>query len=219
MKPCPSDVAVRQALSFASSPSNSEHDHLLVAHALRRLKAENPDIAEVGGENLTTLGQPLAWDDEEQNTARLQPTIRVAQEGLLCAPTVSRSKCPIVRWIQIQEPKAFDGALHFQRISLDDVGNPLAGLLGAVGVKLDSVAKHIGAGGDRLEGDTIANTRVDRGRGLIWEQNESANPLGLGQGQRVEAESTFALKAQGWAPFSEECARRDLIHKMAVMEA
>jgi hypothetical protein len=36
---------------------------------------------------------------------------------------------------------------------------------------------------------------------------EPGNPLGFGQWQWVEAESTFALKAQGWAPFSEEFVR------------
>ena len=163
VKPCPGDIAVREAFSFASSPSDSNDNHLLIAHTLRRLKAENPDIAEVGGENLTTLGQSLAWDDEEQNTARLQPTIRVAQERLLCTTAFSRSEGPIVRWIQIQEPKAFDGALHFQRVALDYVGNPLPGLLGTVGIKLDAVAKHIGAAGDRLEGDAIADTGIERG--------------------------------------------------------
>jgi hypothetical protein len=35
-------------------------------------------------------------------------------------------------------------------------------LLGTVGVKLDSVAKHIGTGGDRLEGDTISDAGIDR---------------------------------------------------------
>jgi hypothetical protein len=29
--------------------------------------------------------------------------------------------------------------------------------------------------------------------------------MGFGQWQREEAESTFALEAQGWAPFSKEC--------------
>jgi hypothetical protein len=53
--------------------------------------------------------------------------------------------------------------LHFQRIALDYVRNPLPGLLGTVGIKLDAVAKHIGAGGDRLEGDTIADAGIDRG--------------------------------------------------------
>jgi hypothetical protein len=52
--------------------------------------------------------------------------------------------------------------LHFQRISLDDVGNPLPGLLGAVGVKLDTEAKYLGAAGDRLEGHAITDAGIDR---------------------------------------------------------
>ena len=97
VKPCPGDIAVREALSLASGPADSNDNHLLIAHTLRRLKAADPDIAEVCSENLTTLGQSLPWNDEEQNTTRLQPAIRVAQKRLLGAPTVSRSKCPIVR--------------------------------------------------------------------------------------------------------------------------
>ena len=105
----------------------------------------------------------VSGDDEYQDATGLQPAIRVAQERLLGAATVSRPQCPIVRWIQITEPKALDRALHFQRISLDDVGNPLPGLLGAVGIKLDTVAKHLSTAGDNLERHAIANTRVDRG--------------------------------------------------------
>jgi hypothetical protein len=53
--------------------------------------------------------------------------------------------------------------LHFQRISLDYVWNPLPGFLGAVGIKLDTVAKHLGTLSDGLEGHAIADTRVERG--------------------------------------------------------
>jgi hypothetical protein len=149
-------------LSRASATSHSADDHLLITHTLGCLKAVNPDITEMRGKNLTTFGQSFAWDDEEQNATRLQPAIDMAQERLLGATTVSRPQCPIIRWIQIEEAKALDRALHFQCVALDDVRNPPPGLLGAVGVKLDSVAKHIGAGGDRLEGDTIADARIDR---------------------------------------------------------
>jgi len=76
----------------------------------------------MGGENLTALGQPVAGDDEYQHATWFQAAICVAQERLLCATTVSRPECPIVRWIQIEKTKALNWALHFQLISLDDVG-------------------------------------------------------------------------------------------------
>jgi len=85
--------------------------------------------------------------------------------------------------------------LYFQRISLDNVGNPLPGLLGAVGIKLNTVSKDRSTGGDALERHAIANTRVDCGRGLVWEKKKCANPLGFGQGQRVKTKATFADKA------------------------
>jgi hypothetical protein len=99
----------------------------------------------VGGENLTALSQSVTGDNEYQYATGFQPAIGVAQERLLCATTVSRPECPIIGWIQIQEAKALDRALHFQCIPLDDVGNPLPGLLGAVGIKLNTVAKHWGS--------------------------------------------------------------------------
>jgi hypothetical protein len=80
-------------------------------------------------------------------------------------------------------------------------------LLSAVGIKLNAVAKHLGSTCNSLERHAIANAGVDCGRRSIWKAEESANRLGFGQWQRVEAESTFALKAQGWAPFSEELVR------------
>jgi hypothetical protein len=79
-------------------------------------------------------------------------------------------------------------------------------LLGSVGVKLDTVAQHLSTAGDYFECHGIANTRVN-GRGRSpWELEESTDSLGFGQWQRIEAETTFALKAQGWAPFSEKPA-------------
>jgi hypothetical protein len=45
---------------------------------------------------------------------------------------------------------------------LDYVGNPLPGLLGAVGIKLDAVAKHFGITGDCLESYAIADAGVNR---------------------------------------------------------
>ena len=47
VKPCPRDIAVRETLSFASGPSYANDNHLLIAHTLRCLKAENSDIVEV----------------------------------------------------------------------------------------------------------------------------------------------------------------------------
>jgi len=162
MKPCPSDVAVREAFFSASIPSHSKDNHLLIAHTLRCFEPENPDIAEVGGEYLTTFGQSLAGDNVHQNPAGLQPAIRVAQESLLCAAIFTRAEGPIVRRIQIAKPEGFDGAMHFQRVALDYVRNPLPGLVSAVGIKFDAVAKHLGATGDYLEGHAIANAGVDR---------------------------------------------------------
>jgi len=90
VKPRPSDVAVGKVFSFAPVAPYSEENHLLVADTLRRLKAENPYIAEVGGENLAALGQSLTGYDEHQNPTGLEPPIGVAQERRLGAATVSR---------------------------------------------------------------------------------------------------------------------------------
>jgi hypothetical protein len=150
-------------LSLASATSHSEDDHLLIAHTLGRFQTVNPDITEMCGENLTAFGQSLPWNDEEQNTTRLQPAIRVAQKGLLDATTVSRSKSPIIGRIQIEEPEALDRALHLQRIPLDNVQNSLPGLLGTVRIQLNTVPNHLSTIGDCLERHAIANTRVERG--------------------------------------------------------
>jgi len=85
--------------------------------------------------------------------------------------------------------------------SLDDIGNLLPSLLGPIGIKLNAKAKHVATVGDRLEGNAIANAGIKCRGGLVREQYESADPLGFGQRQRVEAESGFALKAQGGASF------------------
>jgi hypothetical protein len=126
VKTCSGDVALRQTLIRMSASSYSNENHLLVAHALRGFKPVNPDPTEKRGENLTAFGQTVAEDDGYQYATGFQPAIGMAQEQLLCAATVSRSQRPIVRGIQIQESEALDRALHFQRIALDNVGNPLA---------------------------------------------------------------------------------------------
>ena len=113
------------------------------------------------GENLTTFGQAVARDNEYQHATRFQPAIGVAQKRLLRAATVSGPLSPIVGRIQIQEANALDRALHFQRISLDDIGNPLPGLLGPVGIKLDAITKHLSTAGDYRERHAIPNARVN----------------------------------------------------------
>jgi hypothetical protein len=120
----------------------------------------------------------------------------VAQKRLFRATTVSRPQCVIIRWIQIEEAKALDRALHFQRIPLEDVGDSLPGLLGPVSIKLNTVAKDLRTAGDNLKSYPIANTRVDRGRRSNWKLEEPANPLGFGKWHGLEAESTFALETQ-----------------------
>jgi hypothetical protein len=139
----------------------------------------------------------VTGDNEYQYATGFQPAICVAQESLLRSTTVSRPQCPVIRWIQIEEAKALDRALHFQRISLDNVGNPLLGLLSAEGIELNAGAKDRSVVGDSLERHAIANAGVDRGRRGIWKTKESTNSLGFRQWQRVETETTLALKAQG----------------------
>jgi hypothetical protein len=86
-------------------------------------------------------------------------------------------------------------------------GNPLPGLLGPAGIKLNTMAKHFSTIGDNLERHAITNTRVDLGQWSgISKPEESANPLGFRQRQREESDSAFALEAQGWAPFSGRIA-------------
>jgi hypothetical protein len=75
-------------------------------------------------------------------------------------------------------------------------------LLSAVGIKLNAIAKHLSTVGDRLKRHTIADAGVYRRCGLIGKQEKSADPLGFGQGQGVEAESTFSLKTHWGPPFS-----------------
>jgi len=162
VQPRPSDVAVGETFSLAAGPSHSEKNHLLVAHTLWGLTAENPDIAEVCGENLTAFGQPATGDDKYQNTSRLQPAIRAAQECRLCATTVSRPKDPVVGRIQIQETEGLDGALYFECVALEYIGNPLPGLLSAAGIKLDAVAKYVGPTGDSVERHAVACAWIER---------------------------------------------------------
>ena len=81
----------------------------------------------------------------------------------------------------------------------------MPGLLGPVGIELNAIAKQLDPAGDNFERHAIANAGVDGGRWSIWKLEKSANPLGFGQWQGVEAKAAFALESQGWAPFSEEC--------------
>jgi hypothetical protein len=70
--------------------------------------------------------------------------------------------------------------MYFQRVALDYIGNPLSGLFGAVGIKLDSIAKHICPLRDRLECRTVADTWIERCCAAIGKRKESANSLRFG---------------------------------------
>ena len=73
----------------------------VVRNPSRTIRAVNPDITEMRRENLTTLRQSLRGNDQHQDAGWLEPAIRVAQERLLGATTVSRPEGPIIGWIQI----------------------------------------------------------------------------------------------------------------------
>jgi hypothetical protein len=75
---------------------------------------------------------------------------------------------------------------------LDYVRNPLPGLLGGEGIKLDALAKHLSTVANNLERHAIANTWVERGRRGAWELEEFANPLGFDQWQRKIAHAYTA---------------------------
>jgi hypothetical protein len=86
----------------------------------------------------------------------------VAQERLFGATTVSRSKGPIIGWIQVDERKGLDGALYFQCVALNYVRDPLPSLLSAVGIKFNAVSMYFGATGDGRKCHTIADAGIDR---------------------------------------------------------
>ena len=115
VKSCSGDIAVSETLFLTSAPSCSDHHHLLIADTLGCIQTVNPDVTEMRRENLATFGQSVPWDDKQQDPTGFQPAIRLAQEQLLGATTVSRPECPIIGWIQIEETRAFNRALHFQR--------------------------------------------------------------------------------------------------------
>src|SRR5947208_11490240 len=124
----------------------------------------------------------------------LEPPIDVAQKQLLRAPALRGSQRPIVRRIAVDTSQALDWAVHCQRVALNRVGNPLPGLLGPIGIKLDAVAKHFGAAGDSFERHTIADTGIYR-RSDFRKQEEPANALCFRQWKRVEAETGLAGEA------------------------
>jgi hypothetical protein len=113
---------------------------------------------------------------------------------LLRPPALGGSQRPIVRRIAVDTSETLDWAVHVQRIALNRVGNPLPGPLGAVGIKLDAVAKHFGAAGDSLERHTIADTGISRRRSDFRKQEKRANAPRFRQWKRVEAETRLAGK-------------------------
>jgi hypothetical protein len=89
----------------------------------------------------------------------------VAQKDLLGAATAAvceRLQRPVIRRVQELKAKALDWAMHLHGVAMNHLGNPLPGLLGAIGIKFNAVAKHLGAAGDRLKGHSIADAGVDR---------------------------------------------------------
>jgi hypothetical protein len=53
-------------------------------------------------------------------------------------------------------------------------------LLSPIGIKLDTIAKHLSTAGDNLERHATANTWVDCRRRSSWKADELSNLLGFG---------------------------------------
>src|SRR5579859_625224 len=125
------DISVLKPFPFPSAAACSEHNHLLVADALRLAQAVKASVSELCRQRLAALANAFPGNHQDENAARFEPTIGVRQENRFHALATALTNAPVIRWIEVQQRKGFRRAMYIQAASLHDLVRDGGSLRGA----------------------------------------------------------------------------------------
>src|SRR5579862_215302 len=115
------DISVLKPFPFPSAAAYSEHNHLLVADALRLAQAVKTSVSELRRQRLAALANAFPGNDQDENAAGFEPTIGVRQENRLHALDTAITNAPVIRWIEVQQRKGFSRAMYIQAVRLHNL--------------------------------------------------------------------------------------------------
>src|ERR1700730_10930160 len=154
------DLAVTKLFALTARPPNAGNEDLAIANRLWSGQAKRPSTFEVGSEDLRAVGRALGWNHQQEYPTGDQPPEDVVQEHPLKSfPSVPCER-PVVRGIAKAERERLDGAMGFQTVSLNNLGQCGPGLFRAIGIQFNSVASCAGIPGNRSERRAVSDARI-----------------------------------------------------------
>ena len=114
----------------------------------------------------------------------------------------------------MEKAKALDRALHFQRIALNYVVNPVLGLVSPVSIQLNTVAKHLSTIGDNLERHRQHKDQAPTTEHL--ETRETCESAGLRTRAAGRSRVDFCRRSARVDSFLRQTRMCDWIHNFAV---
>src|SRR5271157_448006 len=98
--------------------ANRYYSELPEADRLRVGEAEYGDALELAGQTLGALRERIVWDDEDQDSRRLQPCVAVVEKQKFQALVAVISDFHVIRWVEIEERAAACRKMGFERAAL-----------------------------------------------------------------------------------------------------
>src|SRR5579859_5758276 len=96
------DISILKPFPFPSAAAYSEHNHLLVADALRLAQAVKTSVSELRRQRLAAIANTFPGNHQDENASRFEPTIGVRQENRLHALATALTNAPVIRWIEVK---------------------------------------------------------------------------------------------------------------------
>src|SRR5579863_7582965 len=116
------DLAVTKLFALTARPPNAGNEYLAIANRLRIGQAKLPRTFEVRSEDLRAVNRALGRNHQQEYPTGDQPPEDVIQEHRLKSFPGITCECPVVRGIAKAEGKRLDGAMGFQTVSLNNLG-------------------------------------------------------------------------------------------------
>src|SRR6202453_5243689 len=154
------DLAITKLFALTARPPNAGYEDLAIANRFRMGQAKHPRTFEVGSEDLRAVGRALGGNHQKEYATGDEPSEDVIQEHRLKSfPSVPCER-PVVRGVAKAERERLDGAMGFQTVSLNNLGERGPGLFGAIGIQFNSVASSAGISGNSGERRAVSDTGV-----------------------------------------------------------
>lgn len=188
-------------VSFLARPPDAKDHDLLINSAGWGTESINGLVAKVWGQDLPAFINAIKRNDHDKHAAGLQPAKELLEEYGLHALILAFAHFEIIRGVQIQERKGFNGCVALKCAALDDLVGARVSLGRAVRVQFQSISANAISCGNRRQCDAGSRARIQHRCFQSGKMQPTRDSLGLFIRKRVIAKFEACLWTQIVSPF------------------